>query len=385
MSIFSRYGSKLFDLPTVQVAPEPWQKALQLCHKTKTQCPSSRIGLVKVHGRRRVNIPAGSIRIVAATRASHFASSEFVLVEPLSDDYSLPEGLLVSPALVQVVHGTAYIPVVNVGQTAVTLHPRLPFGLLTQNQVVSLPAGPEQDRIRMLLLKHGSVFSAFEGDIGCTDLISHDIPLLDDTPVRQGFRHLPPSDYDAVKAHIHKLLETQVIRESSSPYASPIVLVRKKDGSLRLCVDYRQLNHKTRKDAFPLLCIEESLDVLSEAKWFSTLDLASGYNQVPVTEQDKPKTAFCTPFGLFEFNRMLFGLCNAPSTFQRLMERIFGAQHCQSLLLYLDDVIVFSSSVEEHLSRLDSVLRHLQQERQSQVGEVLFLQEGNAVFGPPNL
>ncbi|KAI3369563.1 hypothetical protein L3Q82_024379 [Scortum barcoo] len=131
---------------------------------------------------------------------------------------------------------------------------------------------------------------------------------------RQRYCRIPPSEYEAVKAHINQLLESQVIRESSSrsPYALPIVLVRKKDGSLRLCVDYRLLNSKTRKDAFPLPRIGESLDALSGARWFSTIDLASGYNQVPLAEQDRPKTAFCTPFGLFEFNRMPFGLCNAP-------------------------------------------------------------------------
>lgn len=165
-----------------------------------------------------------------------------------------------------------------------------------------------------------------------------------------------------MKAHINQLLESQVIRESSSPYASPIVLVRKKDESLRMCVDYRPLNSKTRKDAFPLPRIEESLDALSGARWFSTIDLASGYNQVLVSEKDRPKTAFCTPFGLFEFNRMPFGLCNAPSTFQRLMQRMFCDQQGQSLLLYLDDIVVYSSSVEQHLQRLEMVLGRLQKE-----------------------
>lgn len=149
--------------------------------------------------------------------------------------------------------------------------------------------------------------------------------------------------------------------DPSSPYASPIVLVRKKDGSLRMCVDYRQLNSKTRKDAFPLPHIEESLDALTGACWFSTLDLASGYNQVPVAESDRAETAFCTPFGLFEWNCMPFGLCNAPSTFQRLMQRIFD-QQCQSLLLYLDDIVVFSCTIEEHLDRLKVVLGRLQKE-----------------------
>ena len=129
-----------------------------------------------------------------------------------------------------------------------------------------------------------------------------------------------------------------------------------------MCVDYRQLNNKTRKDAFPLPRIEESLDALTGARWFSTLDLASGYNQVPVTEADRPKTVFCTPFGLFEWNRMPFGLCNAPSTFQRLMQRMFGDQQCQSLLLYLDDIVVFSSTVEQHLERLEIVLGRLQEQ-----------------------
>lgn len=113
-----------------------------------------------------------------------------------------------------------------------------------------------------------------------------------------------------------------------------------------MCVDYRQLNTKTQKDAFPLPPIEESLVALAGAQWFSTLDLASGYNQVAVAEKDKAKTEFCI---LFEFKRMPFGLCNAPGTFQRLMERIFGGQSFYSVLLYLDDVIIFSSSVEQHL------------------------------------
>lgn len=147
--------------------------------------------------------------------------------------------------------------------------------------------------------------------MGCTHLVQHEIPVLDNVPVRQRYRRLSPSQYEQVKTHISELLEQGIVRPSCSPYSSPIV-VQKKDGSIRLCVDYRQLNAKTRKDAYPLPRIEESIDALTGAKWFSTLDLASGYSQVSVVERDKEKTAFCTPFGLFEYNRMPFGLCNAP-------------------------------------------------------------------------
>ncbi|TWW67306.1 Retrovirus-related Pol polyprotein from transposon opus [Takifugu flavidus] len=387
--LFGQHGQALFNLPSVTEAPRSVTLALQMC----SQQPSSRLtGKVKVRGRKACRIPGGTMKIVVATCSEQF-SGRSVLFEP--SENGLPAGLLASPALVRVVRGTAYIPIVNVGTTSVLLYPRTIAGTLDEGCIVSMPAGvievptsvatsasqavsdvtpdlveaidlsalpvEDQGRVQSLLRQYASVFSSHEGDLGCTSLISHDIPLLDDVPVRQRHRRIPPSEYEVVKEHINQLLEAQIIRESSSPYGSPIVLVKKKDGSLRMCVDYRQLNNKTRKDAFPLPRIEESLDALTGARWFSTLDLASGYNQVPVTEADRPKTAFCTPFGLFEWNRMPFGLCNAPSTFQRLMQRLFGDQQCQSLLLYLDDIVVFSSTVE-HLERLKVVLGRLQEQ-----------------------
>ena len=216
-----------------------------------------------------------------------------------------------------------YIPIVNVGTSDLLLYPRTEVGVLREVRVVSLPSGvkevpsylatvasqavtstlqdqvdavnlsalsaEEREEACLLLGKYASVFSSHDGDLGCTNLIAHEIPLLDDTPIRQRYRRIPPSEYEVVKEHISQLLDAQVIRESCSPFASPIVLVKKKDGSLRLCVDYRQLNSRTRKDAFPLPRIEESLDALTGARWFSTMDLASGYNQVPVAEADRPK------------------------------------------------------------------------------------------------
>lgn len=119
----------------------------------------------------------------------------------------------------------------------------------------------------MSLLRKYTPFSAHDGDLGCTNLISHDIPLVNETPVKQRYRRVLPSDYEAVKEHINQLLDGQAIRESSSPYASPSVLVKKKGGSLCMSVDCRQLNSKTRQDVFPLPHIEESFDALTGACW----------------------------------------------------------------------------------------------------------------------
>ena len=127
-----------------------------------------------------------------------------------------------------------------------------------------------------------------------------------------------------MKELLAKMRENVLIRPYCSPWASPVVLVQKADGSLHLCMDYRKLNEVTTKDVYPLPRIDDSLNTLAGSQLFSTLDLASGYWQVEVAEQDREKTVFCTSEGLFEFNVMPFGLCNASATFQRLMDLILA-------------------------------------------------------------
>ena len=158
------------------------------------------------------------------------------------------------------------------------------------------------------------------------------------------------------KQHLLKdMLEKNTIQPSNSPWASPIVLVKKKNGALRFCVDYRKLNAVTRKDAYPLPRVDDTLDTLAHARWFTTLDLISGYWQVAVHPDDREKNAFCTPNGLFEFKVMPFGLCNAPATFQRLMDSVLAGLQWSTCLVYLDDIIIVGKTFADHLNNLRQV------------------------------
>ena len=217
----------------------------------------------------------------------------------------------------------------------------------------------QQQQLNELFKEYIDVFSQGDEDLGNTPLLKHGIETHG-PPLRQPYRRQNPAVRREEMTQVQQMLSSNVIRPSNSPWASPVVMVRKKDGSLRFCVDFRQLNAATVKDAHPLPRIDDLLDALHGAKWFSTLDLKSGYWQVPIAEQDKEKTAFRTSSGqLFEFNQVPFGLCNAPATFSRLMDRVLAGLHWETCLFYLDDIIVFSSTWEEHLARLREVFERL--------------------------
>ena len=161
------------------------------------------------------------------------------------------------------------------------------------------------------------MFSQGPGDLGHTDLVRHKVNTGNAAPIRQPPRRLPSLKTDEAHKAVTEMLEQGLIEPSTSPWASPIVLTKKKDGSWRFCVDYRKLNDVTRKDSYPLPRIDDTLDRLAGMQWFSTLDLKSGYWQVEMEPQDKEKTTFTTGSGLWQFTVMAFGLCNAPATFER--------------------------------------------------------------------
>ena len=192
--------------------------------------------------------------------------------------------------------------------------------------------------------------------------MKHRIELQDETPFKQRTRRIPPAMFEEIKSHLKMLLDSKVIRKSSSPFSSNVVICRKKDNKLRMCIDYRQLNQRTKKDAYALPRIEEILNALSGNKYFSILDMKSGYHQIEVLEKHKERTAFTVgPLGFYEFNRLPFGLSNSPATYQRLMENCLGDLHLNICFIFLDDLIIFSQTYEEHLQRLELVFNKLRE------------------------
>ena len=208
--------------------------------------------------------------------------------------------------------------------------------------------------------KFKNVWATSSSDLGSTTVTAHSIPTGHTQPIKQAPRRLDPKRAEIVQTLVTDMLNTGVVEPSMSPWASPIVLVRKPDDSFRFCVDYRKLNKLTTADAFPLPNIDATMDHLGGAEFFSTLDLQSGYWQVPLNPEDKHKSAFVTPHGLYQFTRMPFGLSNAPATFQRLMNAVLRGLSPIFCLVYLDDIIIFSKSFSDHITQLETVLSALQ-------------------------
>eukprot|EP00731_Ephydatia_muelleri_P025168 Em0017g251a len=217
----------------------------------------------------------------------------------------------------------------------------------------------EKEELFSLLLEFADVFSLSTKNLGHTKVLQHRIDTGNAQPVHLPPRRIPHARREELKEMLRDMLEKNAIEHSDSPWSSPIVLVKKKDGTTRFCVDYRKVNEVTRKDAYPLPRVDDTLDTLAGSKFFSTLDLTTGYWQVEVAPEDQPKTAFTTPEGLYQFKVMPFGLCNAPATFQRLMDRVLGGLKWSSCLVYFDDIIVVGRTFKDHLHHLSKVLAQL--------------------------
>ena len=218
----------------------------------------------------------------------------------------------------------------------------------------------DQRQAREIFREYGQLFALDDLDLEHTSVVKHEIKLNDYTPFKERYRRIPPHQYEKVKKHLIEMLEIGAIRKSNSPWASAVVLVRKKDGSLRFCIDLCQLNSRTIKDAYSLPRIDETLDCLGGSIIFTSLDLKSGYWQVEMDKISKQLTAFTVgPLGFYECERIPFGLTNAPATFHRLMESCLRDLHLNWCIIYLDDIIVFSKAPKEHIERSRGVFTKL--------------------------
>ena len=227
---------------------------------------------------------------------------------------------------------------------------KLPESTLTDEQ---------SSELSNLIEEYSDVFAMSKSELGCCDLVEHEIDTDGHSPIKLQPYRLPVIQREKVAQMIQEMKDQGVIKPSSSPWSSPIVLVPKRDGSLRFCVDYRRLNSITKKDVYPLPRIEEILVTLGKAKYFSTLDLAAGYWQIKLDPASAQKTAFTSHCGLYEFTRMPFGLCNAPATFQRLMQTVLTGLEWKSCFVYIDDILVASETFDEHLIHLRQVFERL--------------------------
>ena len=409
----SEFGASYLD----SVTPE-WQAVLLLFDETSSSPGSpdvddlptdGRLGSVRVAGKQPVKIPAWSVKVIQGT--TRVLDGDYCgLIEQDIEFYSnLPRNVMLIRSYSPVKQGSVSLCLLNYGDEDVWLQPKVKLANVYSVDEVSSIGGdcvyqtddheilvtlekmqvsdPDEDtgwksaeeliealdvdtsdftpdqlqKLKEMLLKHQKVFSRGDHDLGYSDTVKHTIPTTDDKPIKLPHRRLSPHMQPAVRDYLEKWMKAGVVRESKSPFASQAVVVEKKDGTLRICVDYRLLNKKTVKDAFPLPRIDEALDSLHGAKIFSSIDLAQGYLQCAMDEKDIHKTAFrAGSSGLYEFVRMPFGVCNGPATFSRLMMAVLGDQNFHSLLLYLDDILVFAKDNDQMLERLDLVFTRLE-------------------------
>ncbi|UYV77192.1 K02A2.6-like [Cordylochernes scorpioides] len=326
-------------------------------------------------------IPPKSFGKIVVTNQDVFGSRDVVVTG--SKRLQLEKGLFIPSSLVRFLHGRAVLWVTNSTHQSQVIPSDMKIGTMQDLEVGSISnleacseiAGKDEvtspdvreclismistdleetkkNRLLTCLNEFSDIFDFEKKSFPVSGEIKHKIDTSDYPPVRQRPYRVSPAERRVIQSEVEKMMETKIIRPSSSPWASPVILVRKKDGSLRFCVDYRRLNKITKKDVYSLPRIDDALDTLSGSRYFSTMDMRSGYWQIEVDDKDREKTAFITPDGLYEFNVMPFGLCNAPATFERMIDNVLRGLKWDMCLCYLDDIVVYGSTFKEHLTRL---------------------------------
>ena len=235
--------------------------------------------------------------------------------------------------------------------------------ILTEAKAQGLQVDHDDPRLKALIEEFTDRFRPIPPGLPKDRGVGHAIPLTPGAqPPWRCVYKLSQVEKEELAKQLKEMLAAGWIEPSTSPYGAPMLFVRKKDGGLRMCIDYRALNKLTIKNRYPLPRIDDLLDQVGKAKYFTSLDLASGYHQIRITEEDVPKTAFKTPLGHYQWRVLSMGLSNAPSTFQAVMNQAFGEQVGRHVVVYMDDILIFSDSKEEHLEHLRKVLTTLREE-----------------------
>ena len=335
-------------------------------------------------------IPARSSLVIAGkTKVMMEMPDAYVCVEHATAKGKSIDGVTVNPCVVRLQKTTAgvLVDVVNNNDHDVTLHPGTLIARL-HGVTLTTPSGDTSDEtefidkfdlshlgdfqndgkiteeqvglVHKFLIQNKAVFCQNSNDIGHQTLFQHPINLTDDTPIKQRCRPIPPHLYEELQQHLQQLLDMGVIAESDSPWSQNLVYVRKRDGSLRICQDFRALNAKTIKDAYEIPRIHDLLNVVQGMKWVTSLDMAWSYWQTDIRQSDQAKTAFSVGhLGHFQWKKMAFGLCNAPASQQKLMSRVLKGLLMKCCVVYLDDVLIFSNSFEQHLKDVQMVMDRL--------------------------
>ena len=350
--------------------------------------------LVHVHGRQ--VLQPGSVNYVEVSTNCIYRGDQPLLISPLDNCPTLKDqpGLTV-PSVVVKRTKSLILPVINQTSTAIHLKGKEPLGILdvlTKSDIIEVPeentktiatlvtkkksdqeekevwealklghlSNQQREPLSEVIQQFQHIFALRDTDLGQTNLVEMTLDTGDHPPVKKRPYQMPFSQRPLLEKHLEELLQTGIIRPSNSPWASPIVVVPKKDGGLRMAIDYRATANKALiPNSYPLPNIDEILSSMQGCKVFSCLDLKSGYYQIAMAEKDKAKTAFVCFRGLFEFNVMPFGLSSAPPIFQELMDKVLGPTKNQFAIAYLDDILIYSKTEKEHVQHIREIFRRL--------------------------